>query len=252
MPAHPSEPATSPTNPKDAGPKLTLAGHLEELRRRLGIGLLALLVAIGVSAAWVERIIAWLSQPAQGLIPQFAYFTPTEPLVAYIRVAVLSGVTLAMPVMLWQVWGFVRSGLTSKERAAGLMFVGWGSLQFLAGAAVAYYVLLPAGLRLLLGVGQRYLIPVISIDRYLDFVTTLVFWTGLIFELPVVLVVLAKLGIVTGEWLRQQRPYAILVLVIIAALVTPTTDPISLLLMAAPLLFLYELSIILTRLVLKK
>lgn len=238
--------------PKDVGPQLTLAGHLEELRRRLGVCLLALLAAIGLSAVWVERIIAWLSWPAEGLIPQFAYFTPTEPLVAYIRVAVLGGVTLAMPVMLWQLWGFVRSGLTAKERAAGLVFVGWGSLQFVAGAAVAYYTLLPAGLRLLLGIGEGSLTPVISIDRYLDFVTTLIFWTGLVFELPVLLVILAKLGIVTAEWLRQQRPYAILVLVIVAALVTPTTDPVSLLLMAVPLLTLYELSIVITRLVLKK
>ena len=252
MLVRPPEPSTSPAAPKDAGPQLTLAGHLEELRRRLGVCLLALLVSVGASAVWIEGIIAWLARPAEGLIPRFAYFTPTEPLVAYIRVAVLGGVTLAMPVLLWQVWGFVRSGLTSNERTAGLVFAGWGSLQFVAGAAVAYYVLLPAGLRLLLGIGRTYLLPVISIDRYLDFVTTLVFCMGLLFELPVALVVLAKLGIVTAEWLRQQRPYAILVLVIIAALVTPTTDPVSLFLMAVPLVVLYELSIFVTRLALKK
>ena len=248
MPTHLSEPPMSPTAPKDAGPHLTLAGHLEELRRRLGACLAALLVAVGLSVAYVEQLIGWLSHPVKGLIPQFAFFTPAEPLVAYVRIAVLGGIILALPVILWQVWAFIRTGLTPKERSYGLLFVGWGSVQFLAGAAVAYYGLLPASLRVLLGIGKRFLVPVISIDRYLAFVTTLIFWSGVVFELPVVLLVLAKLGIVTAEWLRQSRPYAILILVIVAAVVTPTTDPINLFLLAIPLILLYELSIFITRL----
>jgi sec-independent protein translocase protein TatC len=106
---------------------------------------------------------------------------------------------------------------------------------------------LPASLHVLLQIGRGYLEPVISIGRYLSFVTTLVFWSALVFELPVVLFVLAKVGIVTPEWLRQQRPSALLLLVILSALVTPTTDPINLLLMAVPLLLLYELSIWIAR-----
>lgn len=233
------------------GPRLTLAEHLEELRRRLGISLLALCLAVAVSLAQVERIIQWLRRPAEGLLPRFAFFTPTEPLMAYLKVAVLAGLILAMPVILTQLWGFVRSGLIARERSLGLVFVWWGSLQFAAGVAFAYVALLPVSLRVLLGIGRGVLEPVISIDRYLSFVTALVFWCGFVFELPVVLLVLAKVGIVTPEWLRQQRPYAVLILVIIAAVVTPTTDPVSLLLMAIPLLFLYELSIFITRLVVK-
>ena len=159
----------------------------------------------------------------------------------------LAGLIIAMPVILGLLWGFIRSGLTSRERSLGLAFVWWGSAQFLAGAAFAYYGLLPVSLRFLLRIGERYLEPVISIDQYLSFVTTLVFWCGVVFELPVVLLILARLGIVTPEWLRQQRPYAILALVILAAIVTPTTDPINLLLMAVPLVWLYELSIVITR-----
>lgn len=246
-------PESPPTmDPEHVGPRMTLAGHLEELRRRLGVCLLALLIAVGVSVAYVERIIGWLSRPVEGRLPQFAFFTPTEPLVAYVRIAVLCGIILAMPVILWQVWAFIRTGLTPKERSYGLLFVGWGSAQFLAGAAVAYYGFLPVSLRVLLGIGERFLVPVISIDRYLGFATTLLFWSGAVFELPVVLVVLAKVGIVTAEWLRQQRPYAVLLLVIVAAVVTPTTDPVSLFLLAVPLVLLYELSILITRLVLKK
>ena len=151
-----------------------------------------------------------------------------------------------MPVMLWQVWGFIRAGLTPKEQATGAAFMFWGSSLFLMGAAFAYYLLLPVSLRVLLNIGRAYLEPVISIDRYLSFVTSLLFWCGLMFELPAVVVLLAKVGIVTPAWLKQQRAYAILVLVILAALVTPTTDPVNLVLMTVPLIALYELAIVLS------
>ena len=228
-------------------PRLTLAGHLEELRRRLGLSLLALLAATGVSFLRAGDIVRWLQRPVQGLIPRFAFFTPTEPLAAYLKVAGLAGLVLAMPVILSQVWGFVRSGLTPRERVSALLFAGWGSLQFAAGTLFAYFVLLPVSLRVLLRVGDGDLLPMISIDRYVSFVTTVLFWSGLTFELPVLVWALARVGIVTPEWLRQQRPYAILVLVIIAAVVTPTTDPVNLLLMALPLVLLYECSILLSR-----
>ena len=228
-------------------PRLTFIGHLEELRRRLGISLAALLVASGLALTQIERLIGWLQHPVRFLLPRFAYFTPTEPLTAYLRVAVLAGVVLAMPVILQQLWAFLRSGLTPRERTYGLLFVWWGSAQFVLGALFAYVVLLPAALRFLLGIGERYLIPVVSIDRYVAFVTTLLFSCGLVFELPVVLCLLARLGVVTSEWLRQHRPYAVLVLVIIAALVTPTTDPVNLLLVAVPMLLLYEGSVVLAR-----
>ncbi|MBI3021526.1 MAG: twin-arginine translocase subunit TatC [Candidatus Omnitrophica bacterium] len=229
-------------------PRLTFIGHLEELRRRLGISLASFLIAAGISATQMERILHWLQRPVQPLVPAFAFFTPTEPFVAYTKVAVLCGFLLAMPVILSQLWAFVRPGLTPRERAYGLAFVWWGSAQFLAGGVFAYGVLLPLSLKFLLGIGAGVLEPVISIDRYLSFVTALVFWCGVVFELPVAIVLLAKVGIVTPEWLRQQRPSAILVLVIIAALVTPTTDAISLSLLAVPMLLLYELSILMSRL----
>ena len=236
----------------DPEPRLTIVGHLEELRRRLGISLAAILVAIGLSATQVGRLVGWLQRPAQPRLPRFAFFTPTEPLIAYTKVAILAGLILAMPVLLAQVWGFVRSGLTPRERSSGLAFIWWGSVNFLVGAIFAYVVLLPLALNVLLGIGKGTLEPVISIDRYLSFVTTMVFWSGVVFELPVVIFFLAKVGIVTTEWLRQQRPYAVLVLVTIAAIVTPTTDVVSLLLLAIPLVLLYEISIFVTRLAIRR
>ena len=207
----------------------------------------AVLVAVGISATQVERLITWLKRPAEPLLPQFAFFSPTEPLLAYTKVVLLSGFILAMPIILSQLWAFVRSGLRPRERAYGLTFIWWGSAQFLAGVACAYYGLLPISLRVLLGIGRGVLEPVISIGQYLGFVTAIAFWCGVVFELPVVVWLLAKVGIVTAEWLRQQRPYAILVLVILAAIVTPTTDILTLLLMTVPMLGLYEISILLAR-----
>ena len=230
----------------DRGPRLTLAEHLEELRRRLAISLAAFIVAVGISLTKAGTIIDWLRRPLGDEVVRFAFFSPTEPLIAYVNVAVLAGLILAMPVILWQLWGFARSGLTQRERSSSAVFVWWGSFQFLAGAAFAYYALLPVSLRVLLGIGTGLFEPMISIDRYLSFVTTLIFWCGIVFELPVLLFILARIGIVTPEWLRQQRSYAILVIVIVAAIVTPTTDPINLMLLAVPIIVLYELSILIT------
>jgi len=226
-------------------PRLTLADHLEELRRRLGLSLAVVLVGAGIGLTQAERLIGWLKRPADGLLGRLVFFSPIEPLQAYLTVGVLAGTLLAMPVVLWQAWAFVRPGLHAPERRLGLAFVGWGSAQFLLGSACAYYLLLPAALRFLLGIGSRYLEPAVSVSRYLSFVTTLMWWSGVAFELPVVLWVLGRVGVVTVAWLRQQRSYAILVLVILAALVTPTTDPVNLALLAVPLVGLYELSIIL-------
>ena len=226
---------------------LTLAEHLEELRRRLGLCLAVLLLAVAIAFTQADRLLGWLQQPVIAIVPRFAYFSPTEPLLAYLRLAALGGLILAMPALLWQVWGFVRTGLTARERMLGLVFVGWGSVQFLAGVAFAYYWLLPASLHFLLGIGRHRLEPMVSVDAYLSFVTALIGWCGVVFELPVVLFILAKAGVVTSEWLRQQRAYAILVLVIIAAVITPTTDPVNLLLMSVPLVLLYESSIVITR-----
>ena len=225
---------------------------MEELRRRLALCLVVLLASVGVSFSQAERLIGWLRHPAEGLLPRFAFFAPTEPLLAYIKVSLLAGIVLSMPVMLSQIWGFVRKGLTWRERYYGLAFIAWGTLLFVAGIAFAYYWLLPVSLKVLLGVGRGMLEPVISIDTYLSFVTTLAFWCGVVFELPVVLFLLAKIGVVTTEWLRQSRAYAILVLFIVAAIVTPTTDPVSMLLMAIPMMVLYEVSIWVTRFAIRR
>jgi sec-independent protein translocase protein TatC len=232
-----------PPTPAESEVRLSLADHLEELRRRLGLCLGAVLLATGVSVTQADRILEWLRAPAAWWLPRFAFFSPAEALLAYVKVAALGGLSLAMPVLLWQAWGFVRPGLRPAERRYGLLFIWAGTASFVAGVLFAYRALLPPALRFLLSIGAPQLQPVISVDRYVAFVATLLFWCGAVFELPVVLWLLANVGIVTAPWLRQQRPYAVLVMAIAAALITPTTDPVNLLLVAAPMAGLYEASI---------
>ncbi len=225
----------------------SLTEHLEELRRRLGFGLAAVLVGIGVSLTQVDWLMGLLLRPAPPRLARLAFFSPVEPLTAYLKVAALAGVILAMPVLLWQLWAFVQPGLTRRERRHGLLFIWSGSALFVGGVIFAYAVLLPLSLRVLLSVGAGRLEPMISVDRYVGFVTTLAFWCGVTFELPAVLLALTRIGLVTPEWLRQQRAYAVLVLVILAAILTPTTDVATLALVTVPLVVLYELSIWLAR-----
>jgi sec-independent protein translocase protein TatC len=238
--------ATTTPQPVPAEAQLTLADHLEELRRRLGIGLAAFLAAAVLGMTQADRLIEWLQRPADGALGRLVFLSPLEPLQAQLRVAALAGVLLAMPVWLWQLWAFIRPGLKPSERRLGVTVVAWGTAQFALGAASAYWLLLPATLRVVLDLAARSLEPAVSVGRYVAFATSMLWWTGIAFELPVVLWALSRVGVVTPEWLRQQRPYAFLVLVIVAALVTPTTDPVSLLLLAVPLALLYELSVLLT------
>lgn len=231
---------------------LSLAGHLEELRRRLGIALAAVVIGMGVSFIKIQFIVERLMEPGRPHITRLAFFNPTEPLIAYFKVAALAGLLLAMPVVLWQAWSFVRSGLKRSERALGLGFIAGGSALFVCGVAFAYTVLIPLSLRFLMGMAAPSLEPVISLEHYLTFVTTIAFWCGVLFEMPAVLTVLARIGIVTPEWLRQQRAYAILAMVTLAAIVTPTTDVASLLLLTLPLIVLYEFSILLAHFVMRR
>ncbi len=243
MPGLPQEPSSQ---------ELTLIEHLGELRRRLGWSLLSFIAATAVCFSQVERIIIFIKSPIASEVDKFAFFSPTEAFVAYMKVSALAGLVTSMPLILWQIWLFIRPGLSKKERGYGLVFVGWGSVLFGAGVAFAFWVLLPVSLRFLLGIGEALFEPIISIDRYLSFVIAIALGCGLTFELPVVLATLAKVGIVTPEWLRQQRPLAILGLVVISALITPTTDIVNLTLMTLPLIFLYELSIAVCALVMRK
>lgn len=231
-------------HPADAtGRRLPVTGHLEELRKRLWVCVGVVVFATGLSFVWAGRLIDWLKRPAGATLPKLAFFSPTEAILAYMKAAVTAGLILSLPVLLYELWAFIRPGLTPREQRYGLGFVWWGSALFLAGGAFAYWVLLPVALQFLLSVGGGQLEPVISIGRYLSFTTTVILVSGAVFQLPIVVLLLARLGILSPQTLQRNWRQALVTMAVAAALLTPTTDASTMLLLIVPMLALYEVSI---------
>lgn len=226
--------------------------HLEELRWRIIWSLAALLVGCvaGFFLVTELNVIGILERPIRDLMPEqrLMYTSPTTPLLVTFKLAFVVGILLALPVIAYQAWAFLSPALYEQERRYVVPAVAVGCLLFVAGVAMAYFLVLPLGLRFLLGFQSEALTPIITIDEYLRFATGMILAFGLIFELPVLLVVLALIGIVTPEGLRRYRRYAVVVLAIVSAVLTPA-DPWTMFAMLVPMVLLYELSIWLTGLV---
>lgn len=234
---------SAPTPAEAEARRFPVMSHLEELRKRLWVCIGVIVIASAVSFAWAGRLIDWLKRPAGSALPRLAFFGPSEAILAYMKVAVSAGLLLSTPVVLYELWAFISPGLTPQERRYGLRFIGWGTTLFIAGSAFAYWVLLPVSLQFLLGFGGGQLEPVISINSYLSFTTMVILVSGAVFQLPLAVLLLAKLGVVSPRTLRQQWPYAVVTMAIAAAVLTPTTDAATMLLMVVPMLALYEVSI---------
>ena len=223
---------------------MPLIDHLEELRRRLFVCLATLALTVTAAMLKAEALINWLKRPAGHRLPLLAFFSPMEALLAYVHVGVIAGLVAALPMILWQVWAFVKPALAPHERRWGLLVVLGGSGLFALGGAFAYLVALPLTLRVLLGIGEGTLLPMISVSRYLSFTTSILLASGVVFELPLAIVFLAKLGLVTPEGLRRRWSMAILAMAILSAVLTPTTDAVTMLIMMGPMVVLYGLSIL--------
>ena len=231
--------------------RLTILAHLAELRRRLIISVLALLVGAGVAFFFFERIIQLLVRPARDLESaaggQLVFTAVTELLTTSIKVSFVAGFILAFPVVLFQVIMFVAPGLTSRERRYLLGFMPGALLAFLAGVAFAYFVLTPPALHFLLTFGSDVATPMIRVSNIVNLMVRLLFWMGIAFETPLVMYLLAQLGIVSARRMAKFRRYWVVVAFILGAIITPTVDPVNQALVAGPLLALYEVGILLAR-----
>lgn len=237
-------PAPSKTvEPPPAAAAVPVLAHVEELRRRIGRCLVAIVAGALVSWGQAGTMIDWLKQPAGDALPRLAFFSPPEAMMAYLRVALLAGMALSAPIWLQELWGFIAPGLTPQERRYGRLFVWGGLALFGGGAAFGYVVLLPVSLRFLLSFGQGLVEPVISIADYVSFVTGLLWICGLVFQWPLVVLILARLGLVTAPGLRRMWRQALVGMLAAAAVITPTTDVTTMVLLTLPMLGLYELSI---------
>lgn len=229
------------------GKKLTIIEHLEELRQRLIWSVLALLVATAFSFIFTGRLMEILLIPSGGIKPVF--LKPTEMFITYFKVALVGGAALAMPVIVYQAIKFVVPGLKSGEKKFLYVVIPSASFLFILGIAFGYLVLLPFALRYLLTFGGDIASAFISIGEYISFVTTLLLWMGVAFELPLVIVFLAKLGVVNQKQLRGYWKYALVGAFVVAAIITPTPDPFNQSLVAVPLYLLYEIGVLFARLV---
>ncbi len=229
----------------------TLLQHLGELRRRVFICVVAVLVGSAVSFVFFEQLIEILVEPARdlnlGTGGELIYTEVTELLTTAIKVSFVSGLILASPVLVYQGVMFVAPGLTGREKRYLYGFMPAVILAFGGGVAFAYYILTPPALHFLLTFGGDVATPLIRISNIINLMIRLLFWMGLAFETPLVMFLLASLGIVSARGLARFRRYWVVVAFILAAIITPTVDPVNQALVAGPLLVLYEVGILLAR-----
>jgi sec-independent protein translocase protein TatC len=226
--------------------EMPLLEHLEELRKRLIRAVIALLVGVVLGTLVTVPVLKILVAPLGDHVP--LAISPTEAPAVFFKVAVVIGLVIAMPFIMYQIFQFARPGLEPRERRYVIIGAPAASLSFAAGIVFAATVLLPAALPFLQGflfgiVEQRY-----SIERYVSFVANILLWAGLVFETPLVMYFLAKLGVVTPQGFAKARRIVIIGAAAGAAVITPTTDPVNMLLVMVPFMLLYELGILLARL----
>ena len=226
--------------------EMGLLEHLDEMRQRLIRAIIAVLIGVIAGTFVTPTVLKLLVAPLGDQVP--LAISPTEAPAVFFKVAIVIGLVIAMPVIMYQLFQFARPGLEPIERRYVIIGAPAASLSFAAGVVFAATVLLPAALPFLQGflrgiVEQRY-----SIDRYISFVSNILVWAGLVFETPLVMYFLAKLGVVTPEGFAKARRVVIIGAAAGAAVITPTTDPVNMLLVMVPFMLLYELGILLARL----
>jgi sec-independent protein translocase protein TatC len=245
------------TDGQDSG-RMSFFEHLNELRKRLIYALAAVLVGTVAGLSISTDVYGFLAQPmlaalrAHQLEERLIYTNPTGAVNMYLKLAVYIGVVLASPVVLYQIWLFIAPGLYKHEKRAVTAFIASSTFLFLGGIAFCYFVLLPYTLSFLVGFNMPYFTPFISINEYWDLVLILMLGMGLVFQTPILIFFLSLFGIVTPMFLWRNFRYAVLLISIVAALVTPTPDALTMLVFMAPMIGLYLLGIIVSALVVRR
>jgi sec-independent protein translocase protein TatC len=225
--------------------RASILDHIDHLRQRLVRALAGLAIATAASFIFSSRLLAFLITPYGD---QLQLLGPTEGIEIYFKVSLLAGGILAMPYMLFQLWLFIAPGLKDNERRLVYLFVPTATLLFLAGVAFTWYVLLPAAVMFLSGFLPDIFFAEWRAREYISFTTRFLFWIGVSFEMPLIIYFFARTGLVTGQLLWEQWRVAVVLIAVLAAMVTPSVDPITMLLAMGPLLILYGISILTARL----
>ncbi len=230
--------------------KFTVLSHLLELRTRLIKCVIAIAITSVIAFIFYEWIFYILKLPAENI--NLIYIEMTEMIGIIMKVCLAAGIMLAMPYLVYHGIMFISPALTSREKKYVYLILPWVAFMFLGGVAFGYFVLVPPATRFLISFGADIATPEIRVGNYIAVITRLLLAIGFVFEMPVITTFLARLGILKPRWLADRRRTAIIVAFILAAIITPTFDPINQSLVAIPLIVLYEMSIWLARLVYKK
>lgn len=249
--------------------RMPILAHLEELRKRLLYSVIALFIGFLVCFQYWESLLRWMKVPLTLVLSvqtSWPYVVPTylpsptrliavapgEVLWMAMKIAFIASIFLTMPFLLAQVWLFISPGLLPKERKWAMPFIVSATFMFVLGALFCQYVVLPFALRFLLTFGIQEVTPMITLEKYVQLCSKFLLAFGLIFELPLIITLLSRIGIVSPQFLSKNRKYAILLAFVVAAFLTPTPDMFNQALMAVPMLVLYEIGIIMARLVYRK
>jgi sec-independent protein translocase protein TatC len=230
---------------------MTVFQHLEELRHRIIVAGIATIVGMIIAAIWLTwPVMTILTLPAEHTLPEGAKLTairPGEMFVSYMKVALVTGAALAMPVIVYQVMRFVMPALHPHEQRYLLASIPAITLAFIVGLLFGLFVVIPVAVRYLMAFGGDVVTAMWSIEEYLSFITTLLFWLGVSFETPIIIFFLARLGAVNPRQLSRYRRYALVGSFVIAAIITPTPDPLNQAIVGIPIYLLYELGVLLAR-----
>lgn len=229
--------------------RLSLLEHLGELRKRLVISVIAIIIGSFVSYNYIDKIIDLITKPAKGL--EFIYLSPPELLIAYIKISLVLGLIVSSPIILFQVWRFIKPGLKEKEKRYVIFAMFMGIVFLLIGISFAYYIIIPMTLQFFVKMSVDKIKPLFSFANYISFISSLLLSFGLVFELPLLIILLTQLGLVAPKTFKKHRKIVILAMFILAAILTPP-DVVSQALMAVPMIFLYEFSIIVSTIIYRK
>lgn len=227
-------------------PRMTLLDHLDELRRRILYSIIALFVAFLASWYFAPTIFLWLERPILDVLPvgeKLAFTDLSGPFMLYVKVALLTAIFASSPFLLLQLWMFLRPGLYRKERRLAAPFIIFTTIFFVAGGYFGYRIAFPMVVRFLLGVGQDFK-QVVTIDTYFSMMSKILLGLGLVFEMPMLIFFLARLGIVSAGQLIRWFRWAVLLIFVVAAVITPTPDVATQTVFAVPMILLYLLGVV--------
>jgi sec-independent protein translocase protein TatC len=253
-----------------ADDRMPFTEHLTELRKRIVISLIALLVGFGLSFGYSEEIFEVLTLPLRSEIgfsmqypfiafipakiknPSLVFLAPAEAFWMHLKVSLVAGLIISLPVILLQLWKFISPGLLAKEKKYIGPFVVSATALFLAGASFCFLFVLPFAMSFLLTYKTGSMTPMLSVGNYVDFCLKFILAFGAVFELPIAIILLTRMGIVTPKTLAKNRKYAILLAFVAGAILTPTPDAFNQTLMAVPIIILYEIGIVVSRFFVRK